>query len=92
LPTGPINTLIVGEVPVVLRASAMALSIFVIHLFGDFWSPQIVGYLSDHWGASGDPSAGLRRAVLLLPAVLAVAAVFWGWLVFRKWEPIGGER
>ncbi len=81
LPTGPINTLIVEEVPVMLRASAMALSIFVIHLFGDFWSPNIIGHLSDHWG-SGD--AGLRKAVLVLPAVLALAAVFWGWLTLRK--------
>ena len=84
LPTGPINTLIVEEVPVMLRASAMALSIFVIHLFGDFWSPQIIGYLSDHWGSVQYPDAGLRRAVLVLPAVLALAAVFWGWLVLRK--------
>ena len=43
LPTGPINTLLLESVPVSLRASAMAASIFVIHLFGDFWSPVIVG-------------------------------------------------
>jgi MFS family permease len=84
LPTGPINTLIVEEVPVMLRASAMALSIFVIHLFGDFWSPQIIGYLSDQWGSAEHAGAGLRRAVLVLPAVLALAAFFWGWLVLRK--------
>jgi MFS family permease len=84
LPTGPINTLIVEEVPVMLRASAMAVSIFVIHLFGDFWSPQIIGYLSDHWGTAAHPGEGLRRAVLVLPGVLALAAFFWGWLVLRK--------
>src|SRR5207245_2936896 len=33
LSTGPINTLIVESVPLNLRASAMALSIFMIHLF-----------------------------------------------------------
>ena len=38
LSTGPINTLIIESVPVNLRASAMALSIFCIHLFGDLWS------------------------------------------------------
>ncbi len=84
LPTGPINTLIVEAVPAMLRASAMALSIFTIHLFGDLWSPQIVGYLSDLWSASGDPAAGLRKAVLILPAVMAVGAVFWGWLAWRQ--------
>ncbi len=86
LPTGPINTLIVESVPTMLRASAMAASIFVIHLLGDFWSPEIVGHLSDHWAAGGRPEEGLRRAVLLLPAVLALGAVFWGWLAWRKWR------
>ncbi len=84
LPTGPINTLIVESVPVMLRASAMALSIFVIHLFGDLWSPLIVGKLSDAWTVAGHPEAGLQRAVLILPAVLVVAAAFWGWLAWRQ--------
>ena len=84
LPTGPINTLIVESVPVMLRASAMALSIFVIHLFGDLWSPLIVGKLSDAWTIAGHPEAGLGRAVLLLPAVLVVAGVFWAWLAWRQ--------
>ena len=84
LPTGPINTLIVESVPVMLRASAMALSIFVIHLFGDLWSPLIVGKLSDAWAVPGHPEAGLQQAVLILPAVLIVAAVFWGWLAWRQ--------
>lgn len=86
LPTGPINTLIVESVPTMLRASAMAASIFVIHLLGDFWSPEIVGHLSDHWAVAGRPEEGLRRAVLLLPAVLAIGAGFWGWLAWRKWH------
>ena len=84
LPTGPINTLIVESVPVALRASAMALSIFVIHLFGDLWSPLIVGKLADAWTLAGRPEAGLQRAVLILPAVLVVAAAFWGWLAWRQ--------
>ncbi len=84
LPTGPINTLIVESVPVMLRASAMALSIFVIHLFGDLWSPLIVGKLTDAWTVAGHPETGLQRAVLTLPAVLIVAAAFWGWLAWRQ--------
>lgn len=70
LPTGPVNTLILETVPVTMRASAMAASIFAIHLFGDLWSPAIVGALSDRLGS-------LREAVLLLPAALAVSAAFW---------------
>lgn len=84
LPTGPINTLIVESVPTALRASAMAASIFVIHLFGDFWSPEIIGRLSLFWNDPAHAGAGLRRAVLLLPGMLAVGAVFWGWLAWRQ--------
>ena len=68
--TGPVNTLILETVPMNLRASAMAMSIFCIHMFGDLWSSEIVGHLSDHWGS-------LQNAVMILPAALGVAAVLW---------------
>lgn len=70
LPTGPINTLIIEAVPVNLRSSAMALSIFLIHLLGDLWSPEIVGRLSDHWQS-------LQKAVMVLPVALVIAALLW---------------
>lgn len=76
LSTGPVNTLILETVPVNLRASAMAASIFAIHLGGDLWSTEIVGHLSDVLGS-------LQRAVLILPVALAVAAVLWLWLALR---------
>jgi len=76
LSTGPVNTLIIETVPVHLRASAMAVSIFMIHLFGDIWSPEIVGRLSDAWGS-------LRQAVLILPGALLVGAAVWLWLAVR---------
>jgi MFS family permease len=71
LSTGPVNTLILETTPVNLRASAMAVSIFTIHLFGDMWSPQIVGHLADSFGGN------LQKAVLILPMALIVASVFW---------------
>jgi MFS family permease len=75
LSTGPVNTLILETVPVAMRASAMAASIFAIHLFGDLGSPTFVGYLSDRWG-------DLRLAVLwTLPGALIVSAIFWVWLL-----------
>ena len=70
LTTGPTNTLILETVPANLRASAMAMSIFMIHMFGDMWSPEIVGRLSDRWGS-------LQKAVLILPGALVVAATLW---------------
>jgi MFS transporter, Spinster family, sphingosine-1-phosphate transporter len=99
LPTGPINTLILETVPGNLRASAMALSIFIIHLFGDMWSPELVGrasdFLRDRFAGSQDlalnpelarkaaEAYGLKRAVLILPAALAVAAIVWLLLAAR---------
>lgn len=70
LGTGPVNTLILETVPANLRASAMAMSIFMIHLFGDMPSPLLVGWLSDAWGS-------LRSAVLILPVALVGAAALW---------------
>lgn len=75
LGTGPVNTLIVETVPVNLRASAMALSIFMIHLFGDFWSPEILGHLSDWFS--------LQRAVLVLPLALVIGGGLWLGLALR---------
>jgi hypothetical protein len=49
----------------------MAVSIFTIHLFGDMWSPEIVGRLADSFGGN------LQKAVLILPGALIVAGAFW---------------
>lgn len=77
LSTGPVNTLILETVPAGMRASAMAASIFVIHLLGDLWSPKIVGHIADRWG-------DLQRAVFwTLPGALLVGAFFWGWLLLK---------
>ena len=78
LPTGPVNTLILESVPVSMRASAMAASIFAIHACGDLWSPKVVGALSDRLGS-------LREAVLCtLPPALAFCALCWAALAYRK--------
>ncbi len=84
LPTGPINTLILETVPVAMRASAMAASIFAIHAFGDLWSPKMIGVLSDHLGS-------LREATLctLAPAT-AICALCWALLAARQSR--GGAR
>ena len=56
-----------------MRARAMAASIFMIHMFGDLWSPQFVGWISDRVG-------DLRVAALwVLPIALVVSAAFWAW-------------
>lgn len=80
LSTGPVNTVIFEVVPANLRSTAMALSIFSIHLFGDLWSPEFAGYLSTHWHS-------LRSALTIVPLALAGAALFWGMLALRRYRP-----
>jgi len=77
LSTGPVNTLILETAPVNLHASAMAVSIFTIHLFGDMWSSEIVGRLADSFGGN------LQKAVLILPVALILAAALWLWLALK---------
>ncbi|HEY3384352.1 MAG TPA: MFS transporter [Vicinamibacterales bacterium] len=75
LSTGPINVVLVSVVPVGMRAMAMAVSIFVIHLFGDAVSPYILGRISE--------SAGLSKAVLIMPVAIGVSGLVW---VFAAWD------
>ena len=41
------NAAIVNSVSAPVRATAVGLNLFIIHCFGDTFSPQIIGYLSD---------------------------------------------
>jgi len=78
LSTGPVNTLILETVPIAERAAAMAASIFAIHLFGDLWSPMLVGWLSTQLH-------DLKAAILwTLPEAIVVCAIFWSWLAVAQ--------
>ena len=48
LNTGPLNAAIVNSVSAPVRATAVSLNLFCIHFFGDTFSPQIIGAVSDH--------------------------------------------
>ena len=69
LSTGPINAAIANMVSPFERASAMALSIFAIHLLGDVPSPPLIGHLA--------VTGSLARAVLMVPVALAIGGVIW---------------
>ena len=69
LSTSPINAVILGSVPTELRASAMAASLFAIHLLGDMISPPLIGTISD--------ASSLRGAMAVLPVALATATLVW---------------
>ncbi len=84
LPTGPITSEIFEIVPIHLRASAVALCTFLIHLFGDLGSPTIVGYIADLRGS-------IQQGVLILPVLLLVGAILWSMLVRYTQEPLKVE-
>jgi MFS family permease len=52
LNTGPLNAAIVNSVGAAVRATAISLELFCIHLFGDTFSPQIIGAVSDRTNLS----------------------------------------
>ena len=47
LNTGPLNAAIVNSVSARVRATAISLNLFIIHAFGDTFSPTIIGAISD---------------------------------------------
>ena len=67
--TGPVNSAIVGYVDPGERASAVALSIFAIHLLGDVPSPLLIGVVSH--------ASSLSRAFLIIPVAIAVGGILW---------------
>ncbi len=68
---GPVNTLLVNSTPPSVRARAFALSIFLIHAFGDVVSPPLVGAVSD-------ATKSLPWAMAMVLAALVVGALCWG--------------
>ena len=47
LNTAPLNAALVNSVSARIRATALAVNIFTIHLLGDAFSPALIGYISD---------------------------------------------
>ncbi len=79
--TGPINSAIVNAVAPEIRATAVAVSIFMIHVLGDVPSPTIVGALAD--------ATSLARAVLILPVAILVSGAIW---IYAAWRERGWGR
>src|SRR5439155_13178 len=62
--TGPINSTIVNVVSPHMRATAVAVSIFTIHVLGDVPSPSLVGAISD--------ARSRGEAMLIIPVAVLV--------------------
>ncbi|HEX7730927.1 MAG TPA: MFS transporter [Terracidiphilus sp.] len=73
LNTGPLNTAIINAVSGRVRASAVGLNLFIIHAFGDTFSPQIIGYISDR--SNLRLGLGATLVSLLVSCVILLAGV-----------------
>ncbi len=72
LNTSPLNTALVNAVGAHIRATAIAVNIFIFHLFGDVPSPTLMGYVAD--------KKSLQAAFILPVIAMAVssAILFYG--------------
>ena len=68
LGTGPVNAATLNAVPSNLRATAMAGQLFAIHVFGDAFSPKLIGIVSDH--SNLRLGLGLTLVTMLIAAVI----------------------
>ena len=66
--TGPLNAALVNSVAAPIRASAIAVNLFFIHLLGDAFSPAVIGFISDR--------SNLETGFLAAVAAIVMAAVF----------------
>jgi MFS transporter, Spinster family, sphingosine-1-phosphate transporter len=80
----PLDAAVLGYVRPSLRATAMALNVFLIHLLGDGISRVLMGAVSD--------ASDLRAAIGLLPWVLVLAGVFWQIGIILYWQPLAWPK
>jgi MFS family permease len=72
--TGPINSDIVNVVSPLERATAVGLSVFVMHVLGDIPSPALIGALSDR--------SSLAQGILIVTVAIFAAGVIWSYAAF----------
>lgn len=73
LNTGPLNAAIINSVSASVRATAVSLNLFCIHFFGDSFSPQIIGAISDR-----EKSLRLGLGATLIALVVSCAILWAG--------------
>ncbi|MBA3856889.1 MAG: MFS transporter [Cyanobacteria bacterium PR.3.49] len=71
--TGPSNTILANVTHPMVRASAFALNILIIHALGDVISPMIIGAVADATGGN------MNTAFLVVSAFILLAGVLWLW-------------
>ena len=63
LNTAPLNAAVINSVGAHIRATAIAVEIFFIHILGDAFSPTMMGYMADRWSL---------QAAFILPVIAMV--------------------
>ena len=91
LNTAPLNAALVNSVSAPIRATAMAVNLFTIHLLGDAFSPTLIGYISDRTNLQTGFLA-MIVAVALSGAVLVYGMRFAPELPAEKRKDILPER
>jgi len=67
--TGPSNTILANVTPAAIRASAFAVNILIIHLFGDAISPPIIGWIADR--------SSLGMGFVVVSGMMVVGGIIW---------------
>jgi MFS family permease len=86
LNTAPLNAALVNSVSGRIRATAIAVNLFTIHLLGDAFSPTLMGYISDR--------SNLRMAFLVASVAVAISAaiLFYGMRFAPALNAAEGEK
>jgi MFS family permease len=69
LNTGPSNTALANVSRPIVRATAFAMNIFVIHLLGDVQASWMLGYVGDHWN--------IRVAFVCVSGIIFASGLVW---------------
>ena len=72
LNTAPLNAALVNSVSARIRATALAVNIFTIHLLGDAFSPTLIGYISDRTNLE------IGMTAMVVAVALSAAILFYG--------------
>jgi MFS family permease len=76
--TGPTNAILANVTHPAIRASAFAINILIIHLFGDAISPAVIGAIAD-LKLRPTEAANLDLGFIVISLSALVGGVFWLW-------------
>jgi len=85
LNTSPLNAAVINSVGAHIRATALAVNIFIIHILGDVPSPTMMGWVADH------RSLQMAFVLPIIAMVISSAILFYG-MKFAPQVRIDGGR